>query len=48
MEFEALEDDVNIIHGDLWEQLNAGGQVRFVVTVVTIVAFLVLFIRFYQ
>ncbi|XP_062843114.1 pleckstrin homology domain-containing family A member 6 isoform X2 [Trichomycterus rosablanca] len=26
MEFEALEDDVNIIHGDLWEQLNAGGQ----------------------
>lgn len=27
MEFEALEDDVNAIHGDLWEQLNAGGQV---------------------
>ncbi|XP_048029563.1 pleckstrin homology domain-containing family A member 6 isoform X2 [Megalobrama amblycephala] len=26
MEFEALEDDVNAIHGDLWEQLNAGGQ----------------------
>ncbi|XP_067287779.1 pleckstrin homology domain-containing family A member 6 isoform X7 [Pseudorasbora parva] len=26
MEFEALEDDVNSIHGDLWEQLNAGGQ----------------------
>ncbi|XP_073772810.1 pleckstrin homology domain-containing family A member 6 isoform X33 [Danio rerio] len=26
VEFEALEDDVNAIHGDLWEQLNAGGQ----------------------
>ncbi|TRZ01869.1 hypothetical protein DNTS_026306 [Danionella cerebrum] len=26
VEFEALEDDVNVIHGDLWEQLNAGGQ----------------------
>ncbi|XP_059393797.1 pleckstrin homology domain-containing family A member 6-like isoform X7 [Carassius carassius] len=26
MEFEALEDEVNSIHGDLWEQLNAGGQ----------------------
>uniref|UniRef100_A0A8C8HWY3 PH domain-containing protein n=1 Tax=Oncorhynchus tshawytscha TaxID=74940 RepID=A0A8C8HWY3_ONCTS len=26
MEFEALEDEVNAIHGDLWEQLNAGGQ----------------------
>lgn len=27
MEFEALEDEANAIHGDLWEQLNAGGQV---------------------
>ncbi|XP_052329718.1 pleckstrin homology domain-containing family A member 6-like isoform X3 [Oncorhynchus keta] len=26
MEFEALEDEVNAIHGDLWEQLNTGGQ----------------------
>ncbi|KAG5838435.1 hypothetical protein ANANG_G00223680 [Anguilla anguilla] len=26
MEFEVLEDEVNTIHGDLWEQLNAGGQ----------------------
>ncbi|XP_016305654.1 pleckstrin homology domain-containing family A member 6-like isoform X5 [Sinocyclocheilus anshuiensis] len=26
MEFEVLEDEVNSIHGDLWEQLNAGGQ----------------------
>uniref|UniRef100_A0A8C2GMF9 Pleckstrin homology domain containing, family A member 6 n=1 Tax=Cyprinus carpio TaxID=7962 RepID=A0A8C2GMF9_CYPCA len=26
MEFEALEDEVNSIHGDLWEHLNAGGQ----------------------
>uniref|UniRef100_A0A4W4GFW7 PH domain-containing protein n=1 Tax=Electrophorus electricus TaxID=8005 RepID=A0A4W4GFW7_ELEEL len=26
MESEALEDEVNAIHGDLWEQLNAGGQ----------------------
>ncbi|MCI4390120.1 hypothetical protein PGIGA_G00118920 [Pangasianodon gigas] len=26
MEFEALEDEVNAIHGDLWEQLNSGGQ----------------------
>ncbi|KAG7472625.1 hypothetical protein MATL_G00110760 [Megalops atlanticus] len=26
MEFEVLEDEVNAIHGDLWEQLNAGGQ----------------------
>nr|XP_029538681.1 pleckstrin homology domain-containing family A member 6-like isoform X6 [Oncorhynchus nerka] len=26
MEFEALEDEVNAIHGDLWEQLNAGVQ----------------------
>lgn len=28
MEFEALEDEVSAIHGDLWEQLNAGGQVK--------------------
>lgn len=28
MEMEALEDEANAIHGDLWEQLNAGGQVR--------------------
>ncbi|XP_069370696.1 pleckstrin homology domain-containing family A member 6 isoform X13 [Paralichthys olivaceus] len=28
MEFEALEDEANAIHGDLWEQLNAGGQER--------------------
>ncbi len=28
MEFEALEDEANAIHGDLWEQLNAGGQVQ--------------------
>lgn len=28
MEFEALEDEANAIHGDLWEQLNAGGQVK--------------------
>lgn len=28
MEFEALEDEANAIHGDLWEQLNAGVQVR--------------------
>lgn len=27
MEFEALEDEASAIHGDLWEQLNAGGQV---------------------
>ncbi|XP_016406790.1 pleckstrin homology domain-containing family A member 6-like isoform X8 [Sinocyclocheilus rhinocerous] len=26
MEFEVLEDEVNSIHGDLWEQLNSGGQ----------------------
>ncbi|KAF5891458.1 pleckstrin homology domain-containing family A member 6 isoform X8, partial [Clarias magur] len=26
MELEALEDEVNSIHGDLWEQLNSGGQ----------------------
>ncbi|XP_074526881.1 pleckstrin homology domain-containing family A member 6 isoform X3 [Halichoeres trimaculatus] len=26
MEFEALEDEACAIHGDLWEQLNAGGQ----------------------
>ncbi|XP_072239103.1 pleckstrin homology domain-containing family A member 6 isoform X2 [Leuresthes tenuis] len=26
MEFDALEDEANAIHGDLWEQLNAGGQ----------------------
>ncbi|KAI4894973.1 hypothetical protein NFI96_028735, partial [Prochilodus magdalenae] len=26
MEFEVLEDEVNAIHGDLWEQLNTGGQ----------------------
>ncbi|CAB1315317.1 unnamed protein product, partial [Coregonus sp. 'balchen'] len=26
MEFETLEDEVNAIHGDLWEQLNTGGQ----------------------
>ncbi|KAJ8257397.1 hypothetical protein GJAV_G00185170 [Gymnothorax javanicus] len=26
MEFEVLEDEVNTIHGDLWELLNAGGQ----------------------
>ncbi|XP_037831065.1 pleckstrin homology domain-containing family A member 6 isoform X3 [Kryptolebias marmoratus] len=26
MEFEALEDEANAIHEDLWEQLNAGGQ----------------------
>uniref|UniRef100_A0A8C9QQV2 Pleckstrin homology domain containing A6 n=1 Tax=Scleropages formosus TaxID=113540 RepID=A0A8C9QQV2_SCLFO len=26
MEFEALEDEVNVVHGDLWEQLNACGQ----------------------
>ncbi|CAK6979188.1 pleckstrin homology domain-containing family A member 6 isoform X1 [Scomber scombrus] len=26
MEFEALEDEANAIHGDLWEQLNAGVQ----------------------
>lgn len=28
MEFEALEDEANAIHGDLWEQLNTGGQVN--------------------
>lgn len=28
MEFETLEDEASAIHGDLWEQLNAGGQVR--------------------
>lgn len=28
MEFEALEDEASAIHGDLWEQLNAGGQVN--------------------
>lgn len=28
MEFEALEDEASAIHGDLWEQLNAGGQVK--------------------
>lgn len=27
MEFEALEDEASAIHEDLWEQLNAGGQV---------------------
>ncbi|XP_073324190.1 pleckstrin homology domain-containing family A member 6 [Pagrus major] len=26
MEFETLEDEASAIHGDLWEQLNAGGQ----------------------
>ncbi|KAK2821347.1 hypothetical protein Q7C36_020690 [Tachysurus vachellii] len=26
MELDALEDEVNAIHGDLWEQLNSGGQ----------------------
>uniref|UniRef100_A0AAY4E081 PH domain-containing protein n=1 Tax=Denticeps clupeoides TaxID=299321 RepID=A0AAY4E081_9TELE len=26
MEVEALEDEANAIHGDLWEQLNAGGK----------------------
>ncbi|XP_019734995.1 pleckstrin homology domain-containing family A member 6 isoform X17 [Hippocampus comes] len=26
MEFEALEDEAHAIHGDLWEQLNAGVQ----------------------
>nr|XP_020473545.1 pleckstrin homology domain-containing family A member 6 isoform X3 [Monopterus albus] len=26
MEFEALEDEAHAIHGDLWEQLNSGGQ----------------------
>ncbi|KAJ8259544.1 hypothetical protein GJAV_G00170670 [Gymnothorax javanicus] len=26
MELEVLEDEVNAVHGDLWEQLNAGGQ----------------------
>uniref|UniRef100_UPI0037E88B23 pleckstrin homology domain-containing family A member 6 isoform X2 n=1 Tax=Semicossyphus pulcher TaxID=241346 RepID=UPI0037E88B23 len=26
MEFEAMEDEASAIHGDLWEQLNAGGQ----------------------
>ncbi|XP_061584137.1 pleckstrin homology domain-containing family A member 6 isoform X9 [Cololabis saira] len=26
MEFDALEDEAHAIHGDLWEQLNAGGQ----------------------
>ncbi|KAK3536856.1 hypothetical protein QTP86_027030 [Hemibagrus guttatus] len=26
MEFDTLEDEVNAIHGDLWEQLNTGGQ----------------------
>ncbi|XP_061146421.1 pleckstrin homology domain-containing family A member 6 isoform X3 [Syngnathus typhle] len=26
MEFEALEDEAHAIHGDLWEQLNAGIQ----------------------
>ncbi|XP_037346670.2 pleckstrin homology domain-containing family A member 6 isoform X3 [Pungitius pungitius] len=30
MEFEALEDEANAIHGDLWEQLNAGGQCELV------------------
>ncbi|XP_060925646.1 pleckstrin homology domain-containing family A member 6 isoform X1 [Limanda limanda] len=30
MEFEALEDETNAIHGDLWEQLNEGGQSEFV------------------
>nr|XP_029538683.1 pleckstrin homology domain-containing family A member 6-like isoform X8 [Oncorhynchus nerka] len=29
MEFEALEDEVNAIHGDLWEQLNAGVQQKY-------------------
>lgn len=28
MELDALEDEVNAIHGDLWEQLNSGGQVH--------------------
>lgn len=32
MEFEALEDEVSSIHGDLWEQLNAGGQVCGILT----------------
>ncbi|XP_034023310.1 pleckstrin homology domain-containing family A member 6 [Thalassophryne amazonica] len=26
MEVDALEDEAHAIHGDLWEQLNAGGQ----------------------
>ncbi|XP_057217385.1 pleckstrin homology domain-containing family A member 6 isoform X14 [Triplophysa rosa] len=26
VEFDALEEEVNAIHGDLWEQLNAGGH----------------------
>uniref|UniRef100_A0A665VCD9 Pleckstrin homology domain containing, family A member 6 n=1 Tax=Echeneis naucrates TaxID=173247 RepID=A0A665VCD9_ECHNA len=30
MAFEALEDEANAIHGDLWEQLNAGGQTELV------------------
>lgn len=30
MECEALEDEANAIHGDLWEQLNAGGQTELV------------------
>ncbi|XP_063071455.1 pleckstrin homology domain-containing family A member 6 isoform X2 [Engraulis encrasicolus] len=30
VEFEALEDEANAIHGDLWEQLNAGGQTEMV------------------
>lgn len=28
IEFDALEEEVNSIHGDLWEQLNTGGHVR--------------------
>ncbi|XP_047188416.1 pleckstrin homology domain-containing family A member 6 isoform X4 [Scophthalmus maximus] len=30
LQFEALEDEANAIHGDLWEQLNAGGQTELV------------------
>lgn len=33
MEFEALEDEASAIHGDLWEQLNAGGQVKVNMTI---------------
>ncbi|XP_061542960.1 pleckstrin homology domain-containing family A member 6 isoform X10 [Phycodurus eques] len=29
MEFEALEDEAHAIHGDLWEQLNGGLQIKF-------------------
>lgn len=36
MEFEALEDEASAIHGDLWEQLNAGGQVKFNITIISV------------